>query len=329
MGHAGSPINGALRRDRDRWLDHLTIERGLAPLTVDAYRRDSNRYLDFLMTRGARVPADVDAAAVKDFLGELASGTDERPALASTSLARTLAAVRSLHSFWEQEAITSTDPAAGIARPAPPRALPHTLSLDDVTALLDAFGAEQGPARLRDKALLELLYGCGARVSEAMGLDIDDIDLGPNDSGDTAQGADAHGLASVRLFGKGSKTRIVPLGSYAVTAVQAYLVRGRPSLARAGKGSPALFLNRSGGRLSRQSVFATIRASAERAGLNADISPHTLRHCYATHLLDGGADIRVVQELLGHASVTTTQIYTHVTVEHLREVYAGAHPRAR
>ncbi|CAN5585728.1 site-specific tyrosine recombinase XerD [soil metagenome] len=348
------PASDPLGLERDRWLDHLRIERGLSAHTVGAYRRDSSRYLDFVRGRGAETPQTIDPALVKSFLAELAQGTAERPALAAASLSRCLAAIRSLHAFWADEAVTSADPTAGIVRPAPKRTLPATLSRSDVTALLDAAGAGDGAARLRDRALLELLYGCGARVSEAVGLDLDDIHFGdihvndthfddgyvadsatgqPSSNGSAPQvatGEDADPtLASVRLFGKGSKTRLVPLGSYAVDAVQAYQVRARPALAAAGTGTPALFLNRFGARLSRQSVFATIRAAAQRAGLTATLSPHTLRHCFATHLLDGGADIRVVQELLGHASVTTTQIYTHVSTEHLREVYAGAHPRAR
>jgi integrase/recombinase XerD len=170
------------------------------------------------------------------------------------------------------------------------------------------------PLGLRDRALLELLYGTGARISEAVGLDIDDLDR-------TA------GL--VKLDGKGGKQRIVPVGSYAGRAVAAYLVRARPVLVASGRGTPGLFLNARGGRLSRQSAWTVLRAAAVRAGIPGDLSPHTLRHCFATHLLDGGADVRVVQELLGHASVTTTQVYTLVTVDRLREVYATAHPRAR
>ena len=170
------------------------------------------------------------------------------------------------------------------------------------------------PLALRDRALLEVLYGTGARISEAVGLDVDDLDL------------DA---ASVLLRGKGSKQRIVPVGRPAVSAVEAYLVRGRPALAAAGTGTPALFLNARGGRLTRQSAWSILAAAVQRSGVTAEVSPHTLRHSYATHLLDGGADVRVVQELLGHASVTTTQIYTLVTVDRLREVYAVAHPRAR
>jgi integrase/recombinase XerD len=207
-----------------------------------------------------------------------------------------------------------TDAASGVRPPTPPRRLPKALPVDDVLALLEAAGIEDSPKGLRDRALLELLYATGARISEAVGLAVDDVDL----TG-----------ASVLLHGKGGKDRIVPLGQYAGDAVGAYLVRGRPALGAAGRGSAALFLNNRGSQLSRQSAWMALRLAAERAGLTMEVSPHTLRHSFATHLLDGGADVRVVQELLGHASVTTTQIYTMVTVERLREVYATAHPRAR
>jgi integrase/recombinase XerD len=223
-------------------------------------------------------------------------------------------AVRGFHRFLALEGATETDPAQAVAPPRIPKRLPKAISVSDVESLLSAASLGDGPAALRDRALLEVLYGAGARISEAVGLDLDDMDL---DQG------------SVRLFGKGGKERVVPLGSYARAAVTAYLVRVRPSLALLGKGTPGLFLNLRGGRLSRQGAWAVIRVAAERAALAATISPHTLRHSFATHMLDGGADVRVVQELLGHASVTTTQIYTMVTVAHLREVYAEAHPRAR
>jgi integrase/recombinase XerD len=199
----------------------------------------------------------------------------------------------------------------------PPRRLPKAISVPDVARLLDAAGV--GPAALRDRALLELLYATGARISEAVGLDVDDLDL-----------AKTSVLNTVRLSGKGGKQRMVPVGSFAAEAVGAYLVRARPALAaasRSGQPSPALFLNARGGRLTRQGAWGALRAAAARAGL-VEVSPHVLRHSFATHLLDGGADVRVVQELLGHASVTTTQVYTLVTVEKLREVYASAHPRA-
>jgi integrase/recombinase XerD len=183
-------------------------------------------------------------------------------------------------------------------------------------ALIEGAGSLEGPRGLRDRALLELLYGTGARISEAVGLTVDDLD---------------RGQAAVRLSGKGGKQRIVPVGSYALRAVEDYLVRGRPALAAAGTSrgrAGALFLNARGGPLSRQSAWSILQDAAERAGLTVDVSPHTLRHSFATHLLDGGADVRVVQELLGHASVTTTQVYTLVTVDRLREVYATSHPRA-
>jgi integrase/recombinase XerD len=192
--------------------------------------------------------------------------------------------------------------------------LPKALRLDQVEALLSAAGEGRTPKELRDRALLELLYGTGARISEAIGLDVDDLDP---DAG------------ALRLVGKGGKERVVPVGRYAAEALDAYLIRGRAALLARGAGSPALFLNSRGGRLSRQSAWTVLRSTAERAQVAGDVSPHTLRHSFATHLLDGGADVRVVQELLGHASVTTTQIYTLVTVDTLREVYAAAHPRAR
>jgi integrase/recombinase XerD len=226
-------------------------------------------------------------------------------------------AVRGLHRFAVAEGLTELDVAREVRPPTPSRRLPKSLTLDEVLALLDAAGGESeadGPLTLRNRALLELLYSTGARISEAVGLDVDDIDT--------------HNR-SVLLHGKGGKQRLVPIGRPAVSALDAYLVRGRPDLARRGRGTPAIFLNARGGRLSRQSAWQVLQDAAERAGITSAVSPHTLRHSFATHLLDGGADVRVVQELLGHASVTTTQIYTMVTVHTLREVWAGAHPRAR
>ena len=243
----------------------------------------------------------------------LREGDEDHPALGAGSAARTLVAVRGFHRFAVREGLTPVDPAAPVKPPAPAKRLPKALPLSDVEALLEAAGSAGTALALRDRALLELLYGTGARISEAVGLDVDDLDLDE---------------AVVRLVGKGSKERRVPLGSYAAEACSAYLVRGRPELVAAGRGAPAVFLNARGGRLSRQSAWSVLVRAAERAGLASAVSPHTLRHSFATHLLDGGADVRVVQELLGHASVTTTQIYTLVTVDRLREVYATAHPRA-
>jgi integrase/recombinase XerD len=223
-------------------------------------------------------------------------------------------AVRGFHKFALADGLAASDPAKAVRPPAPAKRLPKALPLADVEAILEAAGAPGTTLALRDRALLELLYGTGARISEAVGLDVDDLDTVDQ---------------TVLLRGKGGKHRIVPVGSYALAAVEAYLVRGRPELVTTGKGTPALFLNARGGRLSRQSAWAVLVRTAERAGVTRDVSPHTLRHSFATHLLDGGADVRVVQELLGHASVTTTQVYTLVTVDSLREVFASAHPRAR
>jgi integrase/recombinase XerD len=226
-------------------------------------------------------------------------------------------AVRGFHKFAVADGFTDVDPASAVKPPTPAKRLPKALPLADVEAILVAAGAAGTALALRDRALLELLYGTGARISEAVGLDVDDLDVVDQ---------------TVLLRGKGGKHRLVPIGSYALEAVDAYLVRGRPELAAVSTGTTnggALFLNARGGRLSRQSAWAVLARTAERAGVTRDVSPHTLRHSFATHLLDGGADVRVVQELLGHASVTTTQIYTLVTVDSLREVFASAHPRAR
>ena len=295
------------------FLDHLAVERGLATHTLAAYRRDLERYRAFLTARGVRDLGDVTPADVRDYVLQVRQGTDGRPPLAASSTARMVAAVHGWHRFAVLEGWAPTDPAAGVKPPARPRRLPKALSVDQVGALLDAAGVGDGAVPLRDRALLELLYSTGARISEVVGLDVDDLDLE---------------VGQVLLRGKGSKERVVPVGSFARDAVQAYLVRARPELASHGRGTPALFLNTLGRRLSRQSGWAVLRQAAERAGLTTPVSPHTLRHSFATHLLAGGADVRVVQELLGHASVTTTQIYTHVAPETLREVYVAAHPRA-
>jgi integrase/recombinase XerD len=300
------------------YLDHLAVERGLAKNTLASYRRDLRRYLDFLAQRQRDDLSEVTEADVADFLVSLRQGSDLHPPLSAGSAGRTIVAVRGLHRFAVREGTVDADAAGAVRPPTPARRLPKAIAVEDVEKLLEAAGSDGTPRARRDRALLEVLYGTGARISEAVGLDIDDIDL---DEG------------VVRLFGKGSKDRLVPLGSYAKAALELYLVTGRPSLAAgltvSNAGSrAAVFLNARGGRLSRQSAWTVLRTAASRAGLLAGISPHTLRHSFATHLLDGGADVRVVQELLGHASVTTTQIYTMVTVERLREVYASAHPRA-
>jgi integrase/recombinase XerD len=301
------------------YLDHLAVERGLAKNTLSSYRRDLRRYLDFLAQHDRDDLSQVTEEDVAAFLAALRLGDAEHPPLSASSAGRTIVAVRGFHRFAVREGRVAADTAGAIRPPTPARRLPKAIAVEDVERLLEAAGADGTPRAQRDRALLELLYGTGARISEAVGLDIDDVDL---DAG------------LVRLFGKGSKDRMVPLGSYAKAALELYFATGRPALAlgapSSARGSrPAVFLNARGGRLSRQSAWTVLRTAATHAGLMAGISPHTLRHSFATHLLDGGADVRVVQELLGHASVTTTQIYTMVTVERLREVYAAAHPRAR
>jgi integrase/recombinase XerD len=301
------------------YLDHLTIERGVAANTLSSYRRDLRRYAAHLAERGVDDLAGVAESDVSEFLVALRQGDPDNGAVAlsAVSAARALIAVRGLHRFAAAEGLTDVDVARAVKPPTPSRRLPKSLSIDDVLALLEGAGGDSeadGPLTLRNRALLELLYSTGARISEAVGLDVDDIDT--------------HARSAL-LHGKGGKQRLVPVGRPAVTALEAYLVRGRPDLARRGRGTPAIFLNARGGRLSRQSAWQVLQDTAQRAGIEAAVSPHTLRHSFATHLLDGGADVRVVQELLGHASVTTTQIYTLVTVTALREVWAGAHPRAR
>jgi integrase/recombinase XerD len=301
------------------------VERGLAAHTLEAYRRDLDRYAAALAASGRTAIGEVTTQDVAAFLAGLRAGDADHPPLAASSAGRAVVAVRGLHAFAAAEGLTPADPARPVRPPAPARRLPKAISVAEIERLLQAAGTGDGPAPLRDRALLELLYGTGARISEATGLDIDDLDLAGRE--------DAAGVrvpAAVLLAGKGGRQRMVPVGSYAREALEAYLVRARPTFAmaaRRGPASPAVFLNARGGRLTRQGAWAALRAAAGRAGLGG-VSPHTLRHSFATHLLDGGADVRVVQELLGHASVTTTQVYTLVTVDRLREVYAAAHPRA-
>ena len=310
---------GEVARAVRSYLDHLVVERGLADNTLKSYRRDLRRYVGWLAGHGVKGLDGVREETVTAFLVALREGDADHPPLSAGSAARTVVAVRGFHRFAVREGLAQVDPSAAVRPPAPAKRLPKALPLADIERILDAAGAPGTALALRDRALLELLYGTGARISEAVGLDLDDLDLG--DPEDTDGG-------TVLLRGKGSKERMVPVGRYAREAVEAYLVRGRPELSSVGHGLPALFLNARGGRLSRQSAWTVLVKAAERAGVSAEVSPHTLRHSFATHLLDGGADVRVVQELLGHASVTTTQVYTLVTVDSLREVYATAHPRA-
>jgi len=278
-----------------------------------SYGRDLRRYSEFLASRARASPSDITSVDVSDFLAALREGSVDHAPLSASSAGRAVVAVRGFHRFMVREGLVSADPAAAVRPPSTPARLPKAISVDEVERILDAASAPDTPLALRDRALLELLYGTGARISEAVGLAIDDVDR----EGGT-----------VLLTGKGSKQRLVPLGRLAREAIEAYLVRSRPVLASGGSGSSVLFLGARGAPLSRQSAWAILQAVADRAEITAEVSPHTLRHSFATHLIEGGADVRVVQELLGHASVSTTQIYTLVTVDHIREVYATAHPRA-
>ncbi|GAA2206987.1 site-specific tyrosine recombinase XerD [Nonomuraea monospora] len=293
------------------YLAHLAVERGLAANTLASYRRDLRRYFEHLQARGRLELGEVGEADVLAFLAALREGDGEHPALVASSAARAVSAVRGLHRFALREGVTAHDPAHEVRPPRQLRRLPKAIGVAEVERLIAASGPDGAPLTLRNRALLEVLYSTGARISEAVGLAVDDLE---DDQ--------------VRLHGKGNRTRVVPLGRYARSALDAYLVRARPGLLAHGRGTPAVFLNARGGRLTRQGAWEVLQAAAERAGLDG-ISPHVLRHSFATHLIDGGADVRVVQELLGHASVTTTQVYTLVTVDKLREVYAAAHPRAR
>lgn len=298
----------------DRYLDHLTVERGLSEHTISAYRRDLRRYVTFLASRGIERPAAVDPSTVRSFMASVSAGVhgpDARP-YAARSVARALSSVRSFHRFLVRDGMTEHDPAREISSPRLPRTLPRPLTVGEVERLLED-AADPDARGLRDRAILEMLYGAGLRISELVALDVDDVDLE---------------AGAVRAMGKGSKQREVPIGHLAREAVGAYLTRSRPELAGAATRG-ALFLNARGGRLTRQGCARMLTVRASQARLESRVSPHTLRHSFATHLLEGGADVRVVQELLGHASVATTQIYTLVTRQHLREVYYSSHPRAR
>lgn len=306
----------ALRAAQSRYLRHITIERGLSRNTIEAYRRDLDAYLDQLETAGIESPAAVTAADVSAFVHDLRDRGAE--SLATSSTARMLSSVRSFHRFLLDEGLVETDVASDVRPPKLAARLPKAISISQMAAILGATAGDDEKS-LRDSALLELLYATGARISEAVDLNVDDVI--------TSSGNGAADV--VRLFGKGGKQRLVPLGSYARAAIDAYLVRGRPLMSVRGSSTPALFLGVRGSRLSRQNAWLIIRARAEQSKIGIAVSPHTFRHSFATHLLEGGADVRVVQELLGHASVATTQIYTLVTADTLRDMYTQAHPRAR
>ncbi len=293
-----------------RYLDHLQVERGLSPHSLAAYRRDLVLYAAYLAELGVGDPAELETSDVAGFVGWLRDQRTERgrPYAAST-ITRTFVTVRGYHRFLVREGLVADDPAAGVRVPRSPRSLPKALGVADIERLLAAPLGDE-PAAARDRAILETLYGGGLRITELITLDVDDVDLVDG---------------TVRAWGKGAKERIVPVGRVAREAIDAWLVRGRPALAPEG---PQLYCNQRGGRLTRQGAWKIVKAAAEDAGLSDAVSPHTLRHSFATHLVDNGADVRVVQELLGHASVNTTQVYTLVSRVRLRSVYDQAHPRA-
>jgi integrase/recombinase XerD len=312
-----SALDSALDSALGDYLAHLRVERGLSANTTTAYRRDLARYTAYLTTLGRTDLGAVGPADVGEYVTALREGSDGGRALSAASAARALAAVRGLHRFAQAEGLAVDDPSARVTAPSQHRRLPHALSVDAVARLLEAASAGDTPAALRDRALLELLYSTGGRISEVVGLDVDDV---------------THEDAVVRLLGKGSKERIVPVGRLAREALAAYLAHGRPALepsrwARRGD-AEAIFLNQRGGRLTRQGAWLVLKEHAHRVGLGEQVSPHVLRHSCATHMLDHGADIRIVQELLGHASISTTQVYTKVSTERLWQVYDEAHPRA-
>ncbi|GAA0829470.1 site-specific tyrosine recombinase XerD [Bifidobacterium pullorum subsp. gallinarum] len=305
----------------EQFLTHIGVERGLAQSTVDAYASDLRRYLDWLEARGVHGPAAVTRQDVEDYVADL-DGAGE----SGRSKARRLASIHAFHRFALAQQAVASDVAATVKAPKGAGTLPDVLTVDEVARLLEAVPQPGGAGvagvedavLVRDRALLELMYATGARVSEIVGADIDDMDF------------DEH---VIRVTGKGSKQRLVPVGGYACQALQRYLDEARPVLGRRKRSGSAerraLFLNKRGCRLSRQSVWEVVKAAGERAHITKPLHPHTLRHSFATHLIQGGADVRTVQELLGHASVTTTQIYTHVSPETLIEAYLTAHPRAR
>jgi integrase/recombinase XerD len=297
--------------DAEEFLAWLVSERGRSPNTLAAYRRDLHSYCEWLAQRG-REPLTASVDDIRDFVD-----ARRQSSAAHSSIARQLAAIRMLHRYLATEERRADDPALDVETPRVPAGIPKPLSEADIEALLGAVSGD-GPVPIRDRALLEVLYATGARVSEVVGLSIPDLDLDQR---------------LVRLLGKGSKERIVPFGTAASTALEQWFGPGGralmvPSLWASRSDAEAVFVNSRGRRLSRQSVWAVVRDAARRAGLRVELSPHSLRHSCATHLLDHGADLRVVQELLGHASISTTQVYTRVSQERLLEVYRTSHPRA-
>jgi integrase/recombinase XerD len=299
---------------RSSFLDHLRIERGLSENSLTSYGRDLRYLLEFLQNRNLEM-SDITAATLSEFEVWLKDRS-----LAISSINRTNSAVKSFLIYCAREYDLNL-PTGEISSHKVARKLPKALTIDEIALLIESAKSLSEVTSFRDVALLELLYSTGGRVSEIIGINISDLAKVESDN---------ELIQTIKLRGKGAKERIVPIGSYALTALDNYLVRVRPALAmKSGKNESALFLNSRGGRLSRQSAWNIVLQSARACGLEGKVSPHVFRHSYATHLLDGGADIRVVQELLGHSSVTTTQIYTLVTIDKIRQSYSSAHPRAR
>lgn len=292
------------------YLGYLSVERGASPHTIAAYRRDLAQYSRFLVERGVSDPGAITREDVTAFIGSLRA-----KGLAPSTVERKVAALKGMHKFLVRENVTENHPTSGLPLPKVPLQLPDVVSVDDIDRLLSQ-PFPDGPVGLRDRAVLELLYGCGFRVSELTGLDPTDLNL-------------AEGF--IRVFGKGSKERVVPVGGMATHALSAYLEHGRgllrPARSIRGASQSALFLSTRGNRMTRQAVFLIVRTYGARVGL--EIHPHTLRHSFATHMLEGGADLRSLQEMLGHADISTTQVYTHVDMRHIREEYLTTHPRAR
>ena len=299
MTHANSQLR--------EYLNHLIVERGLSKNTISAYRRDIER---FISEGDVLDLTKVTSSDLENFISHSRSR-----GLAESSVARSVVAVRNAVEFTCKEAKTLNN-IKDIKPPKIKMRLPKALTISEIDSLLNTAKSSGNPDAIRESAILELLYGTGARISEVVSLNVSDVIK-----------FDGGEVSSLRLTGKGGKTRVVPVGRFAREALDQYLVRVRPGLIS--KDREALFLNDRGGRLSRQSMWTIVSQTAKRANISVDVSPHSLRHSYATHLLDGGADVRVVQELLGHSSVTTTQIYTLVTIDKLRESYSSAHPRAR
>lgn len=307
---ASGGYNPLMRAHIDEFLAYLAVERGASPHTVDAYRRDLAGYGSVLEKRGVTTPDDVTRDDITAFIRTL-----REAGLAPSTVERKVAAVKSLHKFLVREGVTENHPTARLPLPAVPDRLPDVVSIEQIEALLSQ-PFPPGPVGLRDRAVLETLYGCGLRVSELVGLNVADLEL-------------EEGF--LRVFGKGGKERLVPIAGAAQHALAEYLVHGRVALRPKGssrRADPsAVFVNQKGGRLTRQAVFAMVRTYGGRVGL--EIHPHTLRHSFATHMLEGGADLRALQEMLGHSDISTTQVYTHVDRRHIREEYLSTHPRAR